>query len=335
MKINKCLKYFLILTMATSVMMTGCNNTEEIVAEIYQASEIDLEYALPKVGEAEIIKAEVKVGSKGTISVATVGSPNTEILQEAGRILEEKGYLLNIEVCQDYLEPNQLVEEGKVDCNYYQHEAFLERYNIEKQTNLIEMAKVHYEPLAIFSEKTENLEQIKKGAKIAVPENPTGLAQALWLLQQEGIVALMQDADMNTVIDDIAENPNEVELILMKEEEILSSMKDVDLAICHTGYALKAAMDTDNILLATEDADSMMAKNLSQNIVVKEYPNENVQILVDVLKSDEIKQFIEKEYQGSIYIMNYENMDLMEMEDKHEIKSETEESESEGEEIIQ
>lgn len=333
MIINKCLKYFWILMIIASTTMTGCSNTKETVNEVYEVSEIDLEYALPKVGEAEIIKADVKAGSKGTISVATVGSPNTEILQEAGRILEEKGYLLNIEVCQDYLEPNQLLEEGKVDCNYYQHEAFLERYNIEKQTNLIEMAKIHYEPLAIFSQKTENLEQIKKGAKIAVPENPTGLAQALWLLQEEGIVVLMKDADMNTVMDDIAQNPNEVELIPMKEEEILSSMKDVDLAICHTGYALKEAVDTRDILLATEDADSMMAKKLSQSVVVKEDPNEKVQILVDVLRSDKIKQFIEKEYQGSIYIRNQENIDLEKNEEENSIKPETEELENEGEEI--
>ena len=301
--------YILMFLAAIGSILIGCNNTTETTISAYQPSEEELSYALPKVGEAAIIKAKVQAGAKGNISVATVGSPNTEILQEAGRILGEKGYLLNVEVCEDYLTPNQLVTEGKVDCNYYQHALFLERYNIEKGTSLLEMAKIHYEPMAIFSQKVKSLSEIEKGAKVAVSENPTALAQALWLLHDEGLLTLMSDADLNAVKDDIAENPLELEFVSMKEEEILKHLEEVDLALCHTGYTLREGMEVDSLMLVMETKDSKAAQSLSQSVVVSEYPNENAKILIETLMSEEIQKFIEKQYQGSLYMMGGEISD--------------------------
>ena len=302
--------YILMFLAAIGSILIGCNNTTETTISAYQPSEEELSYALPKVGEAAIIKAKVQAGAKGNISVATVGSPNTEILQEAGRILGEKGYLLNVEVCEDYLTPNQLVTEGKVDCNYYQHALFLERYNIEKGTSLLEMAKIHYEPMAIFSQKVKSLSEIEKGAKVAVSENPTALAQALWLLHDEGLLTLMSDADLNAVKEDIAENPLELEFVLMKEEEILKHLEEVDLALCHTGYTLREGMEVDSLMLVMETKDSKAAQSLSQSVVVSEYPNENAKILIETLMSEEIQKFIEKQYQGSLYMMGGELPDI-------------------------
>ena len=304
MKKYRRIRSMIFILIAAGMVLAGCNKEQKTSVSTYVATEEDLRYALPKIGEAEIIKAEVKAGSRGTILVATVGSPNTEILQEAARILEEKGYLLKIEVCEDYLMPNQLVTEGKADCNFYQHEAFLKRYNIEKQTNLLEMAKIHYEPMAIFSEKVEDLETMGKGAKVAVPDNPTALAKALWLLQAEGLLSLMSDADMNTVIGDIANNPLELEIVTMKEEEILKDLSGVDLALCHKGYALKEGIVPESIMLAEEKKDSMMAQELSHSVVASEYPNENASILTEVLVSEEMQKFVETKYQGSIYMMD-------------------------------
>lgn len=310
--------YILMFLAAIGSILIGCNNTTETTISAYQPSEEELSYALPKVGEAAIIKAKVQAGAKGNISVATVGSPNTEILQEAGRILGEKGYLLNVEVCEDYLTPNQLVTEGKVDCNYYQHALFLERYNIEKGTSLLEMAKIHYEPMAIFSQKVKSLSEIEKGAKVAVSENPTALAQALWLLHDEGLLTLMSDADLNAVKDDIAENPLELEFVLMKEEEILKHLEEVDLALCHTGYTLREGMEVDSLMLVMEAKDSKAAQSLSQSVVVSEYPNENAKILIETLMSEEIQKFIEKQYQGSLYMMGGEISDGIMQEGKEE-----------------
>lgn len=299
----RTLKYIMLL-FATAFIVAGCGKTQPAAQTTYKATEEDLSYALPKVGEAAILHNKVQAGTKGTITVATVGSPNTEILQEAARILESKGYLLQIEVCEDYLKPNQLVTEEKVDCNFYQHEAFLERYNIEKETNLIEMARIYYEPMAIYSEKIKNLSEVPKKAKIAVPNNPTALAQSLLLLQAEGLLTLMSDADLTAIPDDVADNPKELQIVPMEEEEIINSLTEADLAICHTGYGLNYALDLEEELLVTENSVSMAAQKLSQILVVNEYPNEKAELLAEVLLSKEMLEFIETTYQGSIYMMD-------------------------------
>lgn len=320
------LKYMAVV-LGMLMVFTGCGNDkkEKETINFYQPTEEDLSYALPQIGEAKIIAMKQEMGEKGTITVATVGSPNTEILQEAGKILEKQGYLLKIEVCEDYLTPNQMVAEGKADCNYFQHAAYLERYNIEKDSNLVEVAKIHYEPMAIFSEKLDSLTKIPEGSKVIVPQNPTALAQALFLLQSEGLLTLMEDADMNAVLDDILVNSLNLELILTPEEEIMSKIKDSELVICHKSYVMKEGRVAEEILLAEENKNSMAAQNLSQGIVVSDVNNEHAAILTEVLMSKEIQQFLKERYQNTFYMMDGRNADIP-LEVTQGVGEETEES---------
>lgn len=302
------IKYIMLIFSMIMLMICGCSKEKETeVVKSYQVTEEDLNYALPKIGEAEIMTMKIEEGANGTITVATVGSPNTEILQEAGQILGKKGYLLKIEVCEDYLTPNQLVSEGKADCNYYQHEAFLERYNMEKEASLMELAKIHYEPLAIFSEKIESIHDVPEGAKVLVPQNPTALAQALFLLQSEGLLTLMEDADLTAMTDDIIDNPLKLDIISIAEEEMLQKLNQSDLAVCHKSYALKEGREAKEILLAEESKDSLAAESLSQGIVVSDINNENADILTETLMSKEMQQFIRTRYQDTIYMMDGKN----------------------------
>lgn len=238
--------------------------------------------------------------AKGTIKVATVGSPNTEILQQAAFLLEEKGYQLTVEVCEDYLTPNQMLAEGQVDCNYYQHKAFLDRYNIEYQSTLAEVAKIHYEPLVIYSEKLDSLEKVEKGMKVAISNNPTAIARALWLLQDVELLTLMSDADMNTVKDDVAENPYNLEFVFVEENELVGKLQEADMVICDKDLLMQEAIDDETLFLAQEKEESMMIQNLSQSIVATEADNKNAKMLAEVLVSEEMKKFVDTKYQGSI-----------------------------------
>lgn len=321
------LKYIVVI-LGMLMALGGCSNGKEDaeVVSFYQPTEEDLSYALPKIGEAKIITMKQEEGAKGTITVATVGSPNTEILQEAGKLLETQGYLLKIEVCEDYLSPNQMVAEGKADCNYFQHAAYLERYNIEKESNLTEVAKIHYEPLAIFSEKVNNISEVSKGAKVLIPQNPTAMAQALFLLQDQGLLTLMEDADLLAVLDDILENPFELELILTPEEEMVSKLGENELIICHKSYMMKEGKEAEEILLAEESKASMAAQNLAQGIVVSDISNQNAAILTEVLMSKEIQQFLNTRYQNTFYMMEGRNNDISLEVIEEETKEETKES---------
>ena len=330
---KKRLHYRLALLAFGAMLLTGCaKGAEEVASGETQSAAVSVTEVLPQAGEAvgavaqkdtdavieesatvteEVVedtetKEEAATSSKknnkkvsGTITVATVGSPNVEILQQAAVLLEEKGYQLKVEVCEDYLTPNQMVMEGKADCNYYQHKAFMERYNIEHTTTLSEVAKIHYEPLVIYSAKVDSLEKVGKGMKVAISNNPTAIARALWLLQEVELLTLMSDADMNTVKDDIAENPYNLEFVFVEEAELVGKLQEVDLVICHKDLLMQKAMDDRALFLAQETEDSMMVQNLS-HIIAANGDNEKASVLAEVLLSEDMQQFVATKYQGSI-----------------------------------
>ncbi len=302
----------------TSENIAAEEAASEVVKEETETETVDIDKAAENKTESEAVtetanakddnaaassKKNNKKATKGIITVATVGSPNTEILQQAAGLMEEKGYQLKVEVCEDYLTPNQMVMEGKADCNYYQHEAFMERYNIEHGTTLAEVAKIHYEPLVIYSEKLESLEQVEKGMKVAISNNPTAIARALWFLQDEKLVTLMSDADMNTVKDDIEENPYNLEFVFVEESELVGKLQEVDLVICDKDILMQEAMDDRELLLAVENQNGMMAQKLSQSVVAADASDAKANVLAEVLVSEEMKQFVDTKYQGCICIM--------------------------------
>ena len=331
---RKNLSYRLAFMMLGALLMTGCAGAKE--TEVAATTEVEetataMADVLPQAGEAAETKDDNaatsskknnKKATKGTITVATVGSPNTEILQQAVVLLEKKGYQLKVEVCEDYLTPNQMVMEGKADCNYYQHEAFMERYNIEHGTTLTEVAKIHYEPLVIYSQKLESLEQVTKGMKVAISNNPTAIARALWLLQDVELVTLMSDADMNTVKDDIEENPYNLEFVFVEENELVGKLQEVDLVICDKDLLMQEAMDDRALFLAQEKEDAMMVQKLSQIVAATDANNKNAKALAEVLVSEEMKQYMDIKYQGSLCIMeNNVNEEVVDTNEATETKA--------------
>ena len=337
-RMKKRVQYRLALLAFSAMLMIGCaKETEEAASgETQNTSTVSMEEVLPQAGEAAGVIAQKgteteaveeiaatteedkKTGAKknkkasGTITVATVVSPNVDILKQATLLLEEKGYQLKVEVCEDYLTPNQMVMDGTVDCNYYQHEAFLERYNIEHTTTLAEVAKIHYEPLVIYSEKLDSLEKVEKGMKVAISNNPTAIARSLWLLQDVKLLTLMSDADMNTVKDDIAENPYNLEFVFVEEAELVGKLQEADLVICDKDLLMQKAMDGRDLFLAQEKEDSMMVQNLSQVVVAADAGNEKAAALADVLLSEEMRQYVDMKYQGSICMMANEVEEVVE-----------------------
>ena len=343
---KKGILYRLALLMLSAVCVAGCAGEQgaEVTSKEVNQQVVAMSDALPQAGEAgvekktteevetegtgevvveETSKKNHKKATKGTIKVATIGSPNTEILQQASALLEEKGYALKIEVCEDYLTPNQMLAEGQVDCNYYQHKAFLDRYNIEHQTTLEEVAKIHYEPLVIYSQTLESLDKVEKGMKVAISNNPTAIARALWLLQDVKLLTLMSDADMNTVKDDVAENPYNLEFVFVEEKELVGKLQDTDLVICDKDLLMEVALDDRALFLAQEAEETMMVQNLSQVVAAAEADNANAKILAEVLLSEEMKQFIDTKYQGAICMME----EAADVSEESESTQETEEEE--------
>jgi len=240
--------------------------------------------------------------SKGTIKVAATSVPHAEILAAAKPILAEQGWDLQVTEFQDYVQPNEVVESGDFDANYFQHTPYLDSFNAEKGTHLVSVGEIHYEPLGIYPGTASGLEDIEDGAEIAVPNDTTNEARALLLLQDNGLITLKEGAGIEATVNDIAENPHNIKINELEAAQVSRVLPEVAFAVLNGNYALEAGLNAQKDALAIETSDSEAAKTYVNVVVVKEgnEDNEGVKALVDVLKSDEMKKFINDTYQGSV-----------------------------------
>ena len=242
------------------------------------------------------------------ITVAASATPHAEILEEAKTLLKDKGYELEVKVFDDYVQPNNVVESGEFDANYFQHVPYLEQFNEEKGTHLVVAGKIHYEPFGIYPGTKKDLKDIAKGDKIAVPNDTTNEARALLLLQDNGIIKLKDGAGIKATVNDIEENPNNIEIVELEAAQVPRVVNEVAYAVLNGNYALEANYTVKKDALAYEKSDSEAAKTYVNVIAVKE-GNENsekIKALVDVLKSDSIKKFINEKYDGAVIVYDGE-----------------------------
>ena len=250
-----------------------------------------------------------------TITVAASETPHAEILEEAKPLLEEEGYDLEVTVFDDYVQPNEVVESGDFDANYFQHIPYLESFNEEKGTHLVNAGGIHYEPFGIYPGTKSSLDDIADGDTIAVPNDTTNEARALLLLQDNGIITLKDGVGLEATVNDIAENPYNVEIVELAAEQVARVAEETSYIVLNGNYALQAGYSVSKDALAYETSDSEAAKTYVNVIAVKE-GNENsdkIKSLVDVLKSDEIKDFINEKYDGAV--IPFEDSDDAQAED--------------------
>lgn len=281
-------------------LLTGCGASEPAAAEGTAA-------AAESTAEAD---AETTDGAaatdgaaekKGTVTVAATAVPHAEILEAAKPLMEEAGWELEIVIFTDYVQPNEVVESGDIDANYFQHVNYLNSYNEEKGTHLVNVGEIHYEPLGIYPGKESDLAAISDGAEIAVPNDTTNCARALLLLEAQGLIKLDPEAGITATEIDIIENPHNIKIVPLAAEQVARTLPDVAFGVVNGNYALEAGLSTEDAV-AIEADDSEAVQEYVNVIAVKEgnEENEGVKALVDVLKSDDIKTFINDQYKGSV-----------------------------------
>jgi D-methionine transport system substrate-binding protein len=251
---------------------------------------------------AESTESTDTAAEGGTIKVAASATPHAEILEEAKKILADEGWDLEIKIFDDYVMPNEVVESGEFDANYFQHIPYLESFNKEKGTHLVNAGGIHYEPFGIYPGTKSDLSELADGDTIAVPNDTTNEARALLLLQDNGIITLKEGAGLEATVNDIAENPHNVKIEELAAEQVARVAPEVAFVVLNGNYALQAGFSVAKDALAYEASDSEAAKTYVNIIAVKEgHENDpGIQALVKVLKSDEIKQYINDTYDGAV-----------------------------------
>ena len=245
---------------------------------------------------------DIVPGNGETIKIAASPVPHAEILQQAADILKDYGYELDIVEFEDYVQPNLVVESGEFDANYMEHIPYLNSFNERQGAHIVNAGGIHYEPFGIYPGTKKSLADISDGDTVALPNDTTNEARALLLLQDNGIIKLKDGAGLTATVNDIVDNPYNVEFVELEAAQVARVIGEVSYVVLNGNYALEAGYSVGKDSIAYEASDSIAAKTYVNIIGVYE-GNENtdkIKALVTVLRSDAIKQFIEDTYDGAV-----------------------------------
>ena len=227
-----------------------------------------------------------------TIRIGASPSPHAEILEQVKAEVEAQGYKLEIVEYNDYVIPNIAVEQGELDANFFQHKPYLDNFNEEKETHSASVAAIHFEPLGIYSSKVDAVLDIKEGAVIGVPNDATNEARALLLLEANGLITLKAGVGVNATINDIESNPLNLEIKEIEAAQLPRSLQDLDAAVINGNYAISGGLQVSDAI-AVEENTFVAVKEGNET-------NEKIKVLIDALKSDAVKKYIEENFDGAV-----------------------------------
>lgn len=250
-------------------------------------------------------KAPADVADDKVITVGASSTPHAEILEQVKAPLAEAGYTLEIKVFDDYVLPNMALNDGEIDANYFQHTPYLVSFNEKNETDLSSAALIHYEPFGLYGNAVADLSEVAEGATIIIPADDSNETRALLLLAQEGLITLPEDASAAAGVTtlDIVDNggfnitPLQADMVPAQ----LANSDEGTLAVINGNYALQANLNIDDAL-AIESAEGDAAQTYANIIAVRtgEEASEKITALIDALKTDAVKAYIEETYNGAV-----------------------------------
>lgn len=235
-----------------------------------------------------------------TIKVGASPSPHAEILTAASNVLAEEGWTLEIVEYSDYIQPNVALDSGELDANYFQHNEYLENYNQENGTNLVNAANIHFEPMTLYAGKTDSIEALPEGAQIAVPSDASNEARALLVLQEQGLITLAEGVGLNATPADIVENPKNIQIVEAEAAALPRMLEDADMAIINGNYALSSGLDTSRVVATEQNPE---AEQTYPNLIAVRSGDENsekIQALISALTSDTVREYISSNYGDAV-----------------------------------
>lgn len=273
-------------------------NYNETLAPVYGTA-VDIDSL---VVEGGVVESSSTSEEKGIITVAASATPHAKILEQAAPILAKEGWKLDVTIFDDYVQPNFVVESGDFDANYFQHTPYLNDFNKEQGTHLVNVGDIHYEPFGIYPGTKTDLKSLAKGDVIAVPNDTTNEARALLLLQDNKIITLKKGVGLEATVKDIVDNPYGVKIQELEAAQVSRVKDEVAFVVLNGNYALEAGFSVAKDAVSYETSASEAAKTYVNIIVVKEgnEDNEGVKALVKVLKSAEIQKYITATYDGAV-----------------------------------
>jgi D-methionine transport system substrate-binding protein len=227
--------------------------------------------------------------------------PHAEVLEQAKPLLAEKGIDLEVQVFQDYVLPNVTLKEEELDANYFQTPGYLELEMTEKGYDFVSVGEVHKEPIGIYSKEYKDLNDLPEGAKIIMSNSFSDHGRILPIFEKAGVIKLKEGVGQNARIEDIVENPKNLDFSTLIEAKLLATSfenGEGDAVAINTNYAIEGKVNIEKDGIAFEGSD-VVPSNL---VVVRkgDEGREDIKALVEVLQSKEIQDFINEKYQGAV-----------------------------------
>ncbi|BEU96071.1 MetQ/NlpA family ABC transporter substrate-binding protein [Acidovorax sp. DW039] len=235
------------------------------------------------------------------LKVAASSVPHAEILNFVKPRLKAEGIDLQVREFSDYIQPNAAVEDKQLDANYFQHQPYLDSYNKDRKSSIVAVpnGNVHIEPFGAYSKKIKSVNELKDGATVAIPNDPSNTGRALLLLQSQGLIELKDPKNITATPIDIVKNPRKLRFRQLEAALLPRALDDVDLSLINTNYAIEAKLNPSKDALFLEPGDSHYANFVAAR---KDRANDpNIQKLVKALRTPEVKNFIQEKYKGAVF----------------------------------
>lgn len=289
---RKALETAVIAAALAASLLSGCSKPSEETTAAAQSQESTAETKEEKKEDSQKLEK---------LTVGASPAPHGEILEAAREVLAASGYDLKIVEYTDYVLPNNALDSGDLDANYFQHQPYLDSFNEQNGTKLSGAAVIHYEPFGIYAGKSASLDAIPEKGTVLVPNDLTNEARALLLLEAQGLITLKEDAGLEATKNDIVENPKNLDIVEIEAAQLPRSLQDGDVAVINGNYAIEAGLKVSDAL-ATEDAESLAAQTYANVIAVRagEEESPKTKALIEALTSDEVKTFMENTYEGAV-----------------------------------
>lgn len=241
-------------------------------------------------------------GDSSTLKVGASNVPHAEILEQVQPILAEQGIELEILTYQDYVLPNQNLEDGDLDANYFQHIPYLESQIADNGYDFVNAGGIHIEPIGLYSKKYGSIDELPEGATILMSNSVADHGRVLSMLEQAGLIKLDESVEKTAAqIEDVVENPKNIEFDPNYEAALLVQMyeqEEGDAVLINSNYALDAGLNPIEDSIAIEDSNSPYVNVIAVN--AGDEDNEEIKALVEALRSEEIQDFILEEWGGSV-----------------------------------
>ncbi|MGI6597441.1 MAG: MetQ/NlpA family ABC transporter substrate-binding protein [bacterium] len=233
-----------------------------------------------------------------TVKIGATSVPHAEVLSFIKPELEQEGIELDIQEFSDWTQLNPSLAGKELDANYFQHVPYLETYNEGAGTDLVPIAKVHVEPLGVYSKKIASINDIPEKAVVAIPNDATNCGRALLLLQKAGLLTLKEGVGLTATPLDIAANPKQLQINELEAASLPRTLDEVDFAVINTNYALPAGLNPKADAIFIEDKDSPYANVL----VVRAEDKDSAALkkVAQALNNEAVKKFIEEKYEGAV-----------------------------------